>query len=46
MELKMQDEEFLEDVTPLLRPEIEFDPREAYPLMSAMKELQERVRRH
>lgn len=33
MELKMQDEEFLEDVTPLLRPEIEFDPREAYPLV-------------
>lgn len=29
----MQDEEFLEDVTPLLRPEIEFDPREAYPLV-------------
>ena len=33
MELKMQDEEFLEDVTPLLRPEIEFDPRTAYSLV-------------
>lgn len=33
MELKMRDEEFLEDVTPLLRPEIEFDPHEAYPLV-------------
>ena len=33
MELKMQDEEFLEDVVPLLRPEIEFDPRAAYPLV-------------
>ncbi|MCQ2119660.1 MAG: nucleotidyl transferase AbiEii/AbiGii toxin family protein [Bacteroidales bacterium] len=33
MELKMQDEEFLEDVTPLLRPEIEFDPHKAYALV-------------
>ena len=33
MELKMQDEEFLEDVTPLLRPEIEFDPKKAYMLV-------------
>lgn len=33
MEQKMQDEEFLEDVTPLLRPEIEFDPHEAYALV-------------
>lgn len=33
MEQKMQDEEFLEDVTPLLRPEIEFDPRKAYSLV-------------
>lgn len=29
----MQDEEFQEDVTPLLRPEIEFNPREAYALV-------------
>ena len=33
MELKMQDEEFLEDVMPLLRPEIEFNPHEAYALV-------------
>lgn len=33
MELKMQDEEFLEDVTPLLRPEIQFDPHKAYSLV-------------
>lgn len=33
MELKMQDEEFLEDVKPLLRPEISFDPHVAYPLV-------------
>lgn len=33
MELKMQDEEFLEDVSPLLRPEIEFDPHKAYALV-------------
>ncbi|MBQ0089608.1 MAG: nucleotidyl transferase AbiEii/AbiGii toxin family protein [Prevotellaceae bacterium] len=33
MELKMQDEEFLEDVTPLLRPEIEYDPIKAYLLV-------------
>ena len=33
MELKMQDEEFLEDMTPLLRPEISFDPHVAYPLV-------------
>lgn len=33
MELKMQDEEFLEDVTPLLRPEIQFDPQRAYSLV-------------
>ncbi|MGN1233635.1 MAG: nucleotidyl transferase AbiEii/AbiGii toxin family protein [Candidatus Cryptobacteroides sp.] len=33
MELKMQDEEFLEDVTPLLRPEIQFDPHKAYPIV-------------
>ncbi|MBQ0114313.1 MAG: nucleotidyl transferase AbiEii/AbiGii toxin family protein [Bacteroidales bacterium] len=33
MEQKMQDEEFLEDVMPLLRPEIEFNPREAYSLI-------------
>lgn len=30
MELKMADDEFLTDVIPLLRPEIEFDPHEAY----------------
>lgn len=30
MELKMMDDEFLTDVIPLLRPEIEFDPHEAY----------------
>ena len=33
MEQKMQDEEFLEDVTPLLRPEIQFDPHIAYSLV-------------
>ena len=33
MEQKMQDEEFLEDVMPLLRPEIEFNPHEAYTLV-------------
>lgn len=33
MELKMKDEEFLEDVSPLLRPEIEYDPIKAYPLV-------------
>ena len=33
MELKMQDEEFLEDVQPLLRPEISFDPLQAWPLV-------------
>ena len=33
MELKMQDEEFLEDVIPLLRPEIDFDPHKAYALV-------------
>lgn len=33
MELKMQDEEFLMDVQPLLRPEIEFDPLQAWPLV-------------
>jgi len=30
MELKMSDDEFLNDVIPLLRPEIEFDPHKAY----------------
>ena len=33
MELKMQDEEFLDDVQPLLRPEVEFDPLQAWPLV-------------
>ena len=33
LELKMQDEEFLEDVAPLLRPEIQFDPHKAYSLV-------------
>ena len=33
MELKMQDEEFLEDVIPLLRPGIDFDPHKAYALV-------------
>ena len=33
IELKMQDEEFLEDVTPLLRPEIQFEPHAAYSLV-------------
>ena len=33
IELKMQDEEFLEDVIPLLRPEIDFDPHKAYALV-------------
>lgn len=33
MELKMQDEEFLEDVTSLLRPEIRFEPHTAYSLV-------------
>lgn len=33
MEQKMQDEEFLEDVVPLLRPEILFDPQKAYSLV-------------
>ena len=33
MELKMQDEVFLGDVTPLLRPEIEYASREAYALV-------------
>ena len=31
MELKMQDEEFLDDVQPLLRSEVEFDPLQAWP---------------
>ena len=30
MELKMQDEEFLTDVVPLLRPEITYDAQKAY----------------
>ncbi len=30
MEEKMQDEEFLTDVKPLLRPKVEFDPQKAY----------------
>lgn len=30
MQEKMNDEEFLTDVTPLLRPEIIFNPKEAY----------------
>lgn len=33
MEMKMQDEEFLEDVAPLLRPEIQYDPQMAYSLV-------------
>ena len=33
MELKMHDEEFLEDVTSLLRPEIQFEPHTAYSLV-------------
>ena len=33
LEQKMQDEEFLEDVTPLLRPEVVFDPKKAYQLV-------------
>ena len=33
MEEKMQDPEFLEDTTMLLRPEIKFSPTEAYPLV-------------
>ena len=33
IELKMQDEEFLEDVIPLLRPEIDFEPHKAYALV-------------
>ena len=33
MELKMQDEEFLNDVIPLLRSEIDFDPHKAYALV-------------
>lgn len=33
MELKMHDEEFLGDVQPLLRPEISFDPLQAWPLV-------------
>ena len=33
MELKMQDEEFLNDVIPLLRSEINFDPHKAYALV-------------
>lgn len=33
MEEKMQDPEFLEDTTMLLRPEIKFSPIEAYPLV-------------
>lgn len=33
MELKMQDEEFLGDVQPLLRSEISFDPLQAWPLV-------------
>jgi predicted nucleotidyltransferase component of viral defense system len=30
LELKMHDDEFLTDVEPLIRPEIEYDPNEAY----------------
>lgn len=30
---KMQDEEFLTDVEPLLRPEISFDPQDAFQLV-------------
>ena len=33
MELKMRDEEFLNDVIPLLRSEINFDPHKAYALV-------------
>lgn len=33
MELKMTDDEFTSDVIPLLRPEIEFDPHEAYAIV-------------
>ena len=33
MEEKMQDPEFLEDTTLLLRPEIKFSPSEAYPIV-------------
>lgn len=33
MNLKMQDEEFLEDVIPLLRPEIKYDTIMAYPIV-------------
>lgn len=33
VELKMHDEEFLEDVMPLLRPEIQFDPHRAYSIV-------------
>ncbi len=33
MELKMDDDEFLNDVLPLLRPEIKYDPRVAYQLV-------------
>lgn len=33
MEIKMRDEEFLEDVQPLLRSEISFDPLQAWPLV-------------
>ena len=33
MNLKMQDEEFLEDVTPLLRSEIQYNPYDAYSLV-------------
>ena len=33
MEQKMQDDEFLEDVVPLLRPEVPWNPQEAYPLI-------------
>ena len=33
MEEKMQDEEFLTDVLPLLRPEVHFNPEEAYTLL-------------
>ena len=33
MELKLQDEEFLDDVQPLLHPEVELDPLQAWPLV-------------
>lgn len=33
MEMKMMDNEFLTDVIPLLRPEIEYDPCEAYAIV-------------